>query len=162
MRSFAFVTMVAAVFASANGLVFAQHHDHAMQRARGDPAMADVRELVHFPDAMREHMLGNMRDHLKALQEINEAMGRGNANAAARIAEQRLGMSAMKLHGAHEIAPFMPQGMQDVGASMHHAASRFAIALQDAETSDDLKPALSALGDVMGACVGCHARYRVH
>jgi hypothetical protein len=51
---------------------------------------------------------------------------------AAKIAESRLGMSSLSLHGAAEIAKYMPQGMQNAGTAMHHAASRFAIAAQDA------------------------------
>jgi hypothetical protein len=37
-----------------------------------EPTFADDgRVAVKLPDMMREHMLGNMRDHLVALEEIN-------------------------------------------------------------------------------------------
>ena len=88
-----------------------------------------------------------MRDHLAALQEIQEAMARGDYTKAAHIAEHRLGMSALRSHGAHHVAQFMPPGMKDAGTAMHRAASRFAIAVQDAELKGDLKPALAALDD---------------
>ena len=55
----------------------------------------------------------------------------------------------------------MPQGMQDAGTRMHKAASRFAIAAQDVGATGELKPALGGLAEVMAACVGCHAGYRL-
>jgi cytochrome c556 len=103
-----------------------------------------------------------MRDHLLALQEIDLALAKGDFDKAASVAESRLGMSSLERHGAAHLAPYMPKGMQDIGAQMHRAASRFAMEAQDASTSDDLKPALAALGAVMQQCVACHAAYRLH
>ena len=51
---------------------------------------------------------------------------------AARIAEERLGMSSLQMHGAHEAAKYMPKGMQDIGSEMHRSAIRFAIEAQNA------------------------------
>jgi hypothetical protein len=39
--------------------------------------------------------------------------------------------------------------MQDIGAQMHGAASRFALTAQNAGVTGDVRPALGALGDVM-------------
>jgi len=54
----------------------------------------------------------------------------------------------------------MPKGMQDAGSAMHRAASRFAIEAQNVGVTGDVRPALATLGEVMSACVGCHAGYR--
>ena len=35
-------------------------------------SFADSRQLVEFPEMMRDHMLENMRDHLLALTEIQQ------------------------------------------------------------------------------------------
>lgn len=136
----------------------AGHHGHHGGHAA--PA-ADTRQSVAIPAPMAAHMLANMRDHLAALQEITDAMAKGRNDEAARIAEQRLGMTSLRAHGAHDIAQFMPQGMQDAGTAMHRSASRFAIEVQNAAVTGDPKPALAALSQVMTACVGCHAGYRV-
>ena len=125
-------------------------------------APTDARKLVKFPEPMRVHTISSMRDHLLALQEITVALSRNGFDKAASIAEQRLGMSSLELHGAAHIAPFMPQGMQDIGTEMHHAASRFAVEAQNASASNDVRPALAALGQVMQQCVACHAAYRLH
>jgi hypothetical protein len=111
---------------------------------------------------MRMHTIANMRDHLLSLQEIDIALSRDDFDKAASIAENRLGMSSLELHGAAHIAPYMPQGMQDIGTQMHRAASQFAVAAQNASVSNDLRPALAALGTVMQQCVACHAAYRLH
>ncbi|HRW74207.1 MAG TPA: cytochrome c, partial [Ottowia sp.] len=82
-------------------------------------------------------------------------------DAAGRLAEQRLGMSSLTAHGAHDVAPFMPAGMQTMGTDMHHAASQFAVAAQDAAVTGDLGRALAALARVNRTCVACHAAYRL-
>ena len=138
----------------------AQDHQHSMTGTA--PTQADSRQLVKFPEPMRLHTITSMRDHLLALQEIDLALSQNAFDKAATIAEQRLGMSSLELHGAAHIAPFMPQGMQDIGTQMHHAASRFAVEAQDASVSNDVRPALAALGTIMQQCVACHAAYRLH
>ena len=131
------------------------HHDH------GITPIGDTRQFVQFPDELREQTLANMRDHLLALQEIQEALSQKQEDKAARIAEERLGLSSLTLHGAHEVAKYMPQGMQDAGSEMHRAASRFAIEAQNAGVTGDLRPALDGLSKVTAQCVGCHAGYRL-
>ena len=155
--------LLAAAFAGL-GLLFvgvgvAQQHTH--QPNHTATSAADTRQFVRFPDELREHTLANMRDHLLALQEIQEALARKQEDKAARVAEERLGMTSLQLHGAHEVAKYMPRGMQDAGSEMHRSASRFAIEAQNAGVTGELRPALEALSQVTAQCVGCHAGYRL-
>jgi len=153
--------VVLVVVSAGLSLAWGQHNRHS--GAHGPAAtIEDSREFVRFPAALREHTLANMRDHLLTLQEIQEALGRGQEDVASRLAEQRLGMSSLGLHGAEEVAKYMPKGMQDFGSEMHRNASRFALEVQNAGVTGDLKPALQALSRVTAACVGCHAAYRLH
>jgi hypothetical protein len=113
---------------------------------------------------MQEHMLGNMRDHLVTLNEIIGNVADGKYDAAAKLIEQRLGMSSLGLHGAAHMAPFMPQAMQDIGTSMHRAASRSAIVLQNTSVSpslDTMRDVSRAIHEVTTTCVACHAAYRI-
>jgi len=153
------VAMMAAVLAGGSAtLAVAQHqHGHDMPAA-GAP---DTRQLVEFPPALREHTLANMRDHLQTLQEIQSQLGMGHPDVAAGIAEARLGLSSLQLHGAADVARYMTQGMQDAGTAMHRAASRFAIAAEDASVTGELKPVFAGLADITAQCVGCHAGYRL-
>ena len=160
-NSMILVLAVAAVTAGAySPRVGAQAHQH--DRATMPAPSGDTRQLVNFPAPMRLHTMTSMRDHLLSLQEIDIALSKNDFDEASRIAEQRLGMSSLELHGAAHIAPFMPQGMQDIGTAMHHAASRFAVEAQNASVSNDVRPALAALGTVMQQCVACHAAYGLH
>lgn len=151
------------------GAAHAQQHDPAMHmQHHAQPAAPaakaapkDARQAVHFPKALREHTLANMRDHLLALQEIQAALAQQEYDKAADIAEQRLGMSSLSLHGAHDVAKYMPKGMQDAGTAMHRNASRFAVAAKDAGATGDVRPALAALASTTAQCVACHAGYRV-
>lgn len=159
--TFAPLTVLTVAWASAFALpAAAQDHRHSMSGTAA--AQADSRQLVTFPEPMRLHTITSMRDHLLALQEIDVALSRNAFDKAATIAEQRLGMSSLELHGAAHIAPFMPQGMQEIGTQMHRAASRFAVEAQTASVGNDVRPALAALGAVMQQCVACHAAYRLH
>jgi hypothetical protein len=147
-------------------------HMHHMQQMQAGPQSAppgagaaqDSRELVRLPEPMQEHMLGNMRDHLATLNEIIGDIADNKLDAAAKLAEQRLGMSSLALHDAAHLAPFMPQPMQDMGTSMHHAASRLVMVLQDASitpTVESMRDVNRALHEVTSACAGCHAAYRI-
>jgi hypothetical protein len=159
MRYWIIAAATSVAILSAAGMAAAQHaghHGHKDHRA----ATADIRVLVNMPPQLVDHTLANMRDHLLALQEISEALAQGKNDKAAATAEQRLGMTSLGLHGAHEVAKYMPAGMQQAGTAMHRAASRFAIEAQNSDVTGDLKPALAVLSEVMNACVACHAGYR--
>lgn len=139
-----------------------QQHDPGMHRQhQAAPTLEDGREIVRFPEEIRLHTLANMRDHLLALQQIQDALAKEQFDQAGDISEQRLGMSSLALHGAHESSRYMPKGMQNVGSEMHRLASRFAVAAKDAGATGDIKPALAALARVTQQCVACHAPYRV-
>ena len=151
-------------------LALAQDHEHMhmhMQDA-GPQAAApehasgtDARMPVEFPPMLKEHTLANMRDHLQTLSEIQGYLAAQDFDRAADLAEQRLGMSSLPLHGAHDVAPYMPKGMQDAGTAMHRSASQFAVATQEAAIDRDVPRALAALNKVTQACVACHAAYRL-
>lgn len=125
-------------------------------------AMAlDARQKIDMPEMMREYMLGNMRDHLQALQEIQAALAKNEFGRAAEIAEQRIGMSSLEAHGAVHMAPYMPKPMQDIGTEMHRAASRFARIAQEASVKGDMSPVFDAYSKILQQCVACHSAYRI-
>lgn len=164
MKAMVFLLMAAGAM---TGMAIAaqarQDHDQHMQHSQQDAGTAaeDTRTLVHFPETMRIHTLANMRDHLLALGEIQEALSREEFDKAGEIAEQRLGMTSLKLHGAHEVEQYMPAEMAAIGTEMHHQASRFAVIASDAAVAHDLRPALAALSRVTQSCVACHSAFRL-
>lgn len=142
------------------------HHQHMQNDHTAPPAAATAaldatRTPVTFPAALKEHTLANMRDHLRALAEIQGHLAAGEYEAAADVAEQRLGMSSLARHGAHEVGQYMPAGMQAAGLTMHRSASRFAVVAQDAAVDQTLAQPLAALHELTQACVACHSAYRL-
>jgi hypothetical protein len=126
------------------------------------PAAEDPRELIQMPAPMARHMLGNMRDHLQALTEIQRAVGSGDFDRAGQVAEQRLGLSSLQMHGAAHMAAFMPKAMQDIGTAMHKAASQFALVVQETGADGNVQRSVAALARVTEQCVACHQGYRAH
>lgn len=132
--------------------------------AMGHQARADERTLVEMPAPMQEHMLSNMRGHLRALEEIFDHLAAGDADSAGAVAEKQLGLGSLKDHGAAHLAGFMPQPMQDFGTEMHKAASRFTQAAQNADVEQTFKAqqkVFAALQDITAQCNGCHTNYRI-
>jgi cytochrome c556 len=121
----------------------------------------DARQKVELPAMMQEHMLSNMREHLRALQEIQTALAQHEFDQAADTAEQRLGMSSLEAHDAAHMAPYLPKPMQDIGTEMHRAASRFARTAQEAAVKSDLSPVLAGYSEVLQQCNACHSSYRI-
>ena len=124
-------------------------------------AEEDGRQVVTLPEQMKTHTLTNMRDHLNTLQEIQSALATGKYDEAGKMAEQRLGMSSLEAHKGNHMAPFRPDGMNQIGWEMHKAASRFALVAQDASVDSNLSRALGALSEVTQQCVACHTGYRL-
>lgn len=153
--------ILAAALSSATPIQAADEHPHGNMPMHHAMVGADTRQLVHFPEPLREHTLASMRDHLATLSRIQAYLAEHQFEKAGYLAEQRLGLSSLNLHGAHEVAPYMPKGMQEAGSAMHRAASRFAIATQEAAGDNDMGQALGALDQVTQACVACHSAYRL-
>ena len=125
-------------------------------------SFADSRQLVEFPEMMRDHMLENMRDHLLALTEIQQYLALEEYEKASTVAENRLGMSSLGGHGASHMARFMPTAMQQIGTQMHKAASRFATIVQEGGLEGSTPKIAEGLAVVMQKCVACHSSYRVY
>lgn len=120
-------------------------------------AEEDTRQFVKLPKMMQKHMMSNMRDHLKTINEILIHLSNNEMDEAASIAENRIGMSSLDSHGASHMGKFMPKGMREAGTNMHKAASRFALKAEEGE----LLPAYKMLSEITSTCVACHAVYRI-
>jgi hypothetical protein len=104
------------------------------------------------------------RRGFRTLNELIADLADNKLEEAAKIVEQKLGMSSLGLHGAAHMAPFMPKPMQDIGTTMHRAASRLVIVQQNASVSPSLETMREinlSLHEVTSACTGCHASYRI-
>ncbi|MCP4937167.1 MAG: hypothetical protein GY927_23905 [bacterium] len=144
------------------GLIFAISSWSAFPKS--SIASQDNRQMVELPKMMQEHMLANMRDHLVALNEMLGELAQGDIDKASVIAEKRLGMSSMSLHGAAHLGKFMPKEMGVIGTNMHRAASQFVIIAKNAELEPSKKSQrkiYKALQEITANCNACHQGYRI-
>ena len=119
---------------------------------------SDHRQLVVMPDEASQLMRKDMLDHLSALNEIIALLVENNLDAAADVAETRMGKSSMGKHRATGMGPgrFMPLEMRNIGRGMHESATGLSLAAREG----NLKGAYSALQKVTASCVACHYSYR--
>ena len=144
-------------------IVFTSHLAHGA-KAAGDSTSTvtstgvDPRQLVEMPEQARQFMREDMLEHTSALNAIIGYLAVSNLDAAAEVAESKMGESSMGEHRASGMGPgrFMPLEMRKIGWGMHEAASEFARIAK----KGDLKSAYSALQKVTSACVACHYSYR--
>jgi len=137
------------------------HAKHAA-KMHGNMEREDRRELVLYPRPVYESTLANMREHLRGIHNVQKLVGQGLYAEAADAADRAMGMGHN--HGAHGSAAehqFMPAGMMALGSAMHSAAADLAVALREAEVTDDLQAVFAAMGKVTENCVACHDAYRL-
>ena len=118
----------------------------------------DIRKLVDMPEQARQFVKADMIDHLAALNEILAYMAADKFEAAAEIAEKRMGMSAMGKHRGTGMGPgrYLPPEMHAIGMNMHKAASNFS---EIAKRGEPIA-AYRALGEITSSCVACHHSFR--
>jgi hypothetical protein len=137
-----------------------QEHEH-QQKHSNNHAATDIRVKVVFPKRIYNHTLSSMRNHLEALHNINLFLSSRDFASAAKLAEEKLGMSSLGLHGAHESGKYMPKQMAELGMQLHRSASQFSLAAQEATVSENYGETLKALSKVTQSCVACHSAYRL-
>lgn len=132
----------------------------ALSLAQSSPP-DDPRTAVDMPALQRALIREEMLGQLVALNEILADLSSNQLNAAADIAEQRIGLSSMGKHAARTAGQgpgrFMPDAMRSIGIGMHQAASDFAKVAR----GGDRDAAYLALQPVVGACVACHSGFRL-
>lgn len=138
----------------------AAHSEEVINKAQNVESSSggDTRQLVSMPDQARELMRKDMLDHLSALNEIIGYLASNKLDAAADVAETRMGRSSMGKHRGTGMGPgrFMPLEMRNLGWGMHDAATEFSKVAKQG----DLESTYSALQKVTGSCVACHYSYR--
>ena len=98
--------------------------------------MNDARILVNLPSDIEEKMLVNMRDHIRALDDIIHAVQAEEYEKAEGIAESRLGWSSLVRRGDQEVADHWPEPMQKMAEQMYNSGSNFVIVAQNASVED--------------------------
>ena len=126
--------------------------------------LKDIRTLIKLPSDIESKMLLNMRDHIRALDDIIHSVQSEKYEDAERIAESRLGWSSLVRQGDQDVADHWPEPMQAMANQMYDAGSNFVIISQNASVEDSkesYKKVIAALGQMTSACRNCHEAYRL-
>ena len=114
----------------------------------------DTRVPVPLLPMMANHQKANMRAHLAAVQEIVTAVGDKNFDAISRAAAS-IGYSDQMGQMCNHMGAGAP-GFTEQALRFHHTADK----ISDAAHKRDMPGVLSALGDTLATCTGCHATFK--
>ncbi len=114
----------------------------------------DTRVPVPLLPMMANHQKQNMREHLHAVQEIVGAVGAVDFDAIARAAAT-IGYSEQMGQMCNHMGAGAP-GFTEQALRFHHTADK----ISEAARKRDMLGVLSALGDTLATCTGCHATFK--
>jgi hypothetical protein len=114
----------------------------------------DTRTPVFLLPMMAEHQKEQMRDHLRAIQQIIEATSRESWDEVAAAAE-RIGYSKSMAAMCEHMGAATP-GFAETALAFHKTADRIA----DAARAKSAAEVLAATGATLAVCTGCHATYK--
>jgi hypothetical protein len=103
---------------------------------------------------MANHQKQNMRDHLRAVQEIVAAVGASDFDAVTRSA-RRIGYSEQMGQMCNHMGVGAP-GFADQALRFHHTADKIA----EAARTRDMPAVLTALNETLSTCTACHAAFK--
>jgi len=114
----------------------------------------DTRVPVPLLPMMANHQKQNMRDHLRAVQEIVGAVGTGDFDAIARAAGT-IGYSEQMGQMCNHMGAGAP-GFTAQALRFHHTADKIA----EAARGREMPAVLAALNKTLATCTGCHATFK--
>lgn len=125
------------------------------------PALAaagedDSRTVVHLSPQHRAMVLAEMRQFLSGLQEISDALSRGDMQAVASTTHA-LGRP-MTQRMPPDLRQALPEAFRKLGFSVHSDFDQMAL---DAEALGDAGHTLYQLGQALSKCVSCHEAYQI-
>jgi hypothetical protein len=143
----------------------AQPHDHEPPPPAGASALAaaspadelerlDQRKPLPLLPMMANHQKENMREHLAVVREVVAAAATRDFAQVAQAA-RRIGYSEAMGQMCEHMGAGAP-GFTEQALAFHHSADR----IVDAAKREDSAAVLSALGETLATCTGCHAAYK--
>jgi len=114
----------------------------------------DQRRPVPLLPMMAQHQKENMREHLKAVQEVVAAAAVSDFDEVA-VAAKRMGYSETMGRMCQHMGAAAP-GFTEQALAFHHTADE----IGRAATRRDITAVLAALSETLGTCTGCHATFK--
>ncbi len=161
---FGAVAIILAAYGTSNAAETAQpvpggkHSGHMMHEMpggamHGGQMMDDKRTPLNLPPMMAQHQKANMREHLKAVNEVIHHLGAKDFAAASRTAHEKLGMTPQM----KQMCDNMPnETFRTMALDFHQSGDALAEALKTKDTDRSLK----ALDTMLAKCTACHEMFR--
>lgn len=126
---------------------------HHMGQGMGEQMSGDDnRKVLNVSPMMKEHQKKNMREHLRAVEEIAALIGKSDFEAASTIAREKLGLNEeMK-----KMCGMFGEDFLQMGIAFHDSADRLSEVLK----TKDINKSVATLGEMLGHCVNCHDTFR--
>ncbi|MEO8704902.1 MAG: cytochrome c [Kofleriaceae bacterium] len=119
-----------------------------------EPVVADHRTPLPMSAKMALHQKEQMRDHLRAVQEIVAAIGKDDFKAVT-VASARIGWSERQATMCKHMGAGAP-GFAEAGEHFHKTADTIGVAAG----RQDRAGVLAALDATLNTCTSCHETYR--
>lgn len=125
--------------------------DRAVSKSSPDP-----RQNLQLTPSERAEFLSEMRNMLFSVQQILEGIGtsdRDKITNAAKLSGNRMARATPAA-----VRSKMPESFRDLGGATHMMFEELAIRAD----SDEMDMLASDAGKLLGKCLACHAKFRVH
>jgi len=114
---------------------------------------ADTRIPLNVSPQKAQHQLMNMRNHVKAVQEIIGYLSNDDYDKASEVAAKKLGLTdEMKMM----CSSFGNADFERMGMQFHNNADKMSAIFK----TKDKNKSLEALALTMNSCVNCHATFK--
>jgi len=129
-----------------------QMHNHN-QMMMHNMKMTDTRIALNVSPDKAQHQLMNMRNHVKAVQEIVSYLSNDKYDKASEVASKQLGLTdEMKMM----CSSFGNDDFEKLGMTFHNNADK----MSEIFKTKDKNKSLEALALTMNSCVNCHATFK--
>jgi len=130
-----------------------QMHNHSKMMMHNMKMTADTRIALNVSPDKAQHQLMNMRNHVKAVQEIIGYLANDEYDKASEVAATKLGLTdEMKMM----CSSFGNDEFEKLGLTFHNNADK----MSEIFKLKDKNKALDALTVTMNSCVTCHATFK--
>jgi len=130
-----------------------QMHNHNQMMMHNMKMAPDTRIALNVSPQKAQHQLMNMRNHVKAVQEIIGYLSNDEYDKASEVAATKLGLTdEMKMM----CSSFDNENFEKLGLEFHNNADK----MSEIFKTKDKNKSLNALALTMNSCVSCHATFK--
>lgn len=130
-----------------------QTHNHNQMMMHNMKMTPDTRISLNVSPQKAQHQLMNMRNHVKAVQEIVSYLSNDEYDKASEVASKQLGLTdEMKMM----CSSFGNDDFEKLGMTFHNNADK----MSEIFKTKDKNKSLEALALTMNSCVNCHATFK--